>query len=164
MKLYEGVFRDGVIVPEEPTALKDGARIPLEQIVTRLSHFAPALRAMGGGLTISGGEALVQVAFTRRVFAAAKSMGLNTALDTSGFLGERATDEYLENVDLVLLDIKSWDPETYKRVTGVDVAPTLRFAERLAAMNKPVWLRYVLVPGLTDDPDNVTALRNSWVR
>jgi len=135
--------------------LKDGAKIPLEQVVTRLGHFAPALRAMGGGLTISGGEAMVQLAFTRRVFAAAKAMGLHTALDTSGFLGPRATDEYLESVDLVLLDIKSSDPETYRRVTSREVEPTLRFAERLAAMNKPVWVRYVLVPGLTDDPANV---------
>ncbi len=88
-------------------------------------------------------------------FPAAKGYGLHTALDTSGYLGERASDEYLQNVDLVLLDIKSWDPETYRRVTKVDVAPTLRFAERFAAMGKPVWVRYVLVPGLTDDPANV---------
>jgi pyruvate formate lyase activating enzyme len=135
--------------------LKDGTKVELEQVVTRLGHFAPALRAMGGGLTISGGEALVQTAFTRRVFAAAKGMGLHTALDTSGFLGARATDEYLESVDLVLLDIKSFDPETYMRVTNREVEPTLRFAERLAAMNKPVWIRYVLVPGLTDEPANV---------
>jgi pyruvate formate lyase activating enzyme len=67
----------------------------------------------------------------------------------------RATDEYLRNVDLVLLDIKSRDPQTYRRVTNQEVEPTLRFAERLAAMNKPVWVRYVLVPGLTDDPANV---------
>ena len=59
------------------------------------------------------------------------------------------------NVDLVLLDIKSWDPETYRRVTERELEPTLRFAERLAAMGKPVWVRYVLVPGLTDDPANV---------
>lgn len=135
--------------------LKDGARIALEQIVTRLGHFAPALRAMKGGLTISGGEALVQFAFTRRVFGAAKSMGLHTALDTSGFLGARADDAYLKNVDLVILDIKSWDAETYRRVTQRDVEPTFRFAERLAAIGKPVWVRYVLVPGLTDDPANV---------
>jgi len=110
---------------------------------------------MQGGLTLSGGEPLVQPAFSRRIFAAAKSYGLHTALDTSGFLGDRATDEYLQSVDLVLLDIKSWDPDTYRRVTKQDVAPTLRFAERLAAMGKPVWIRYVLVPGLTDDPANV---------
>jgi pyruvate formate lyase activating enzyme len=135
--------------------LKHGMRVPLERVVTRLGHFAPALRAMKGGLTLSGGEPLVQPAFSGRIFAAAKSLGLHTALDTSGYLGARATDEYLENVDLVLLDIKSWDPETYRRVTKVEVAPTLRFAERLAAMGKAVWIRYVLVPGLTDDPANV---------
>jgi pyruvate formate lyase activating enzyme len=135
--------------------LKHGTRVPLERIVTRLGEFAPALRAMGGGLTISGGEPTVQIPFTLGIFAAAKSMGLHTALDTSGFLGDRVSDEYLANVDLVLLDIKSWDPETYRRVTKQDIAPTLRFAERLAAMGKPVWVRYVLVPGLTDDPANV---------
>jgi pyruvate formate lyase activating enzyme len=135
--------------------LKHGTRVTLERVVTRLGDFAPALRSMQGGLTISGGEPLVQPAFTRRIFAAAKGYGLHTALDTSGFLGDRATDDYLDTVDLVLLDIKSWDPETYRRVTKQDVAPTLRFAERLAAMGKPVWIRYVLVPGLTDDPANV---------
>ena len=135
--------------------LKHGTRVTLERVVTRLGDFAPALRSMQGGLTISGGEPLVQPAFTQRIFAAAKGFGLHTALDTSGFLGDRATDDYLQNVDLVLLDIKSWDPETYRRVTKVDVAPTLRFAERLAAMGKPVWVRYVLVPGLTDEPANV---------
>ena len=135
--------------------LKDGTRVAVERVIERIGDFAPALNAMGGGLTISGGEPLVQFAFTQRVFAAAKSMGLHTALDTSGFLGARATDEYLANVDLVLLDIKSWDPETYERVTQRDLEPTLRFAERLAGMGKPVWLRYVLVPGLTDEPANV---------
>ena len=135
--------------------LKHGTKVPLERVVTRLGDFAPALRSMGGGLTISGGEPLVQPAFTRRIFGAAKGYGLHTALDTSGHLGTRASDEYLQSVDLVLLDIKSWDPETYRRVTKVDVAPTLRFAERLAAMGKPMWERYVLVPGLSDDPANV---------
>ena len=75
--------------------LKDGTRIELAQAVRRLGDFAPALRAMGGGLTISGGEPLVQIGFTRGMFAAAKRMGLHTALDTSGFLGYRADDDYL---------------------------------------------------------------------
>jgi pyruvate formate lyase activating enzyme len=135
--------------------LKDGTRIDLAHAIRRLGDFAPALRAMGGGLTISGGEPLVQIGFTRGLFAAAKEMGLHTALDTSGFLGHRADDDYLKNVDLVLLDIKSGDPDTYRRVTGVELKPTLRFAERLAAMGKAVWVRFVLVPGLTDDPENI---------
>ena len=138
--------------------LKDGTRVSLNHAVRRLADFAPMLRAMGGGITISGGEPLVQPAFTRGLFAAAKRMGLHTVLDTSGFLGVRADDDYLANVDLVLLDIKSGDPETYQRVTGKELDPTLRFAERLAAMAKPVWARYVLVPGLTDDPPNVATV------
>ncbi|MEO3475835.1 pyruvate formate-lyase-activating protein [Roseomonas sp. CAU 1739] len=135
--------------------LKDGTLIELSHAIRRLRDFAPALRAMGGGLTISGGEPLVQIGFTRGLFAAAKSMGLHTALDTSGFLGHRADDDYMTNVDLVLLDIKSGDPDTYRRVTGAELAPTLRFAERLSAMGKAVWVRFVLVPGLTDDPENI---------
>lgn len=135
--------------------LKDGHRVELAKAIRRLGDFAPMLRAMGGGLTISGGEPLVQVGFTHGMFAAAKRMGLHTALDTSGFLGERADDAYLANVDLVLLDIKSGDPDTYRAVTGQELAPTLRFARRLNEIGKPVWVRYVLVPGLTDAPDNI---------
>ena len=103
--------------------LKDGTRSASTMPIRRLADFAPMLRAMGGGLTISGGEPLVQLAFTRGLFAAAKRMGLHTALDTSGFLGVRADDDYLANVDLVLLDIKSGDPETYRRVTGQELVP-----------------------------------------
>lgn len=135
--------------------LKDGTRVELAQAVRRLGDFAPMLRSMGGGLTISGGEPLVQPGFTGGMFAAAKRMGLHTALDTSGLLGSRADEDYLANVDLVLLDIKSGDPDTYRRITSRDLAPTLRFAERLAEMNKAVWIRYVLVPGLSDAPNNI---------
>jgi len=138
--------------------LKHGVRIAAEQAITRLGHFAPALRAMSGGLTISGGEVLVQTAFTGRILRAAKSMGLHTAIETSGYLGTRVTDEYLQQLDLVILDIKSGDAETYRRVTKRDLEPTLRFAERLAAMKKPVWVRFTLVPGLSDEPANVAAV------
>ncbi|MGB6730112.1 MAG: radical SAM protein, partial [Xanthobacteraceae bacterium] len=110
------------------------------------------------GLTISGGEPLVQRAFTLRILRAAKELGLHTAIETSGFLGNRADDGYLNALDLVLLDIKSSNPDIYRRVTGRELAPTLRFAERLAAIGKPVWVRFTLVPGLTDDPDNVDGL------
>jgi pyruvate formate lyase activating enzyme len=135
--------------------LKDGTRVSFERARQGLASYATALRALDGGLTISGGEPLTQVHFTKRLFAAAKEMGLHTALDTSGFLGARADDDYLRHVDLVLLDIKSWDPATYRRVVGQDLRPTLQFAERLASLGKRVWVRFVLVPGLTDDPANV---------
>jgi len=138
--------------------LKDGRRVELAQAVRRLGDFAPMLRAMGGGLTISGGEPLVQIGFTGGMLAAAKRMGLHTAIETSGFLGARADDAYLANLDMVILDIKSGNPETYRKLTGKDLAPTLRFAERLNAMGKPVWVRFVLAPGLTDAPDNIEAV------
>jgi pyruvate formate lyase activating enzyme len=135
--------------------LKDGTYVSAQQVISRLAAFAPALRSLSGGLTISGGEPMVQLAFTRRILAAAKEMGLHTAIETSGFLGDRADDRFLSSLDLVLLDIKSGDPETYRAATGRDLAPTLRFAERLSALEKPVWVRFTLVPGLTDAPDNV---------
>jgi len=138
--------------------LKDGTRVELAQAIRRLGEFAPMLRAMGGGLTISGGEPLVQIGFTRGMLAAAKRMGLHTAIETSGFLGARADDAYLGNLDMVILDIKSGDAETYRRLTGKELEPTLRFAERLAAMGKPVWVRFVLAPGLADAPDNIAAV------
>ena len=138
--------------------LKDGTYVSVDQVLSRLGDFAPVLRDLGGGLTISGGEPMVQLAFTRRIFAGAKALGLHTAIETSGFLGDRADDAYLSNIDLILLDIKSSDPDTYRRVTGRDLAPTLRFAERLASMSKPAWIRFTLVPGETDDPANVDGI------
>lgn len=138
--------------------LKDGTYVSADHVLRRLGDFAPSLRDLGGGLTISGGEAMVQLAFVRRIFEGARAMGLHTAIETSGFLGDRADARFLSAVDLVLLDIKSFDPETYRKVTGRDIAPTLRFAERLAAANKPVWVRFTLVPGATDDPENVAGI------
>src|SRR5262252_8628023 len=138
--------------------LKDGTYVSVDQVLRRLGDFAPSIRALGGGLTISGGEPMVQLAFTRRIFAGAKEMGLHTAIQTSGFLGDRADETYLSAIDLVLLDIKSSNPDTYKRVTGRDLAPTLRFAERLASLGKPFWVRFTLVPGRTDDAPNVETI------
>src|SRR5271165_1427960 len=87
--------------------LKDGTYISAQTAIDRLGSFAPALRALNGGLTISGGEPLVQAAFTKRILAGARNFGLHTAIETSGYLGDRADDEYLSALDLVLLDIKS---------------------------------------------------------
>ena len=138
--------------------LKDGTYVSADHVLRRLSEFLPALVPLGGGLTISGGEPMVQLEFTRRIFAGAKALGLHTAIQTSGFMGDRADKNYLSNIDLVMLDIKSSDPDTYRGVTGRDLAPTLRFAERLASVSKPVWVRFTLVPGETDDPANVDGI------
>src|SRR5712672_1335966 len=138
--------------------LKGGTYVSGDHVLRRIGDFAPSIQALGGGLTISGGEPMVQLAFTKRILAGARRMGLHTAIQTSGFLGDRADESFLSEVDLVLLDIKSSDPETYRRTTERDIAPTLRFAERLASLSKPVWVRFTLVPGETDDPANVDGI------
>ena len=124
----------------------------IEELVQRYRDF---IAHAGGGLTVSGGEPLQQPAFTRNLLERAKDAELHTALDTSGFLGRRADDALLAVTDLVLLDIKAGTDALHRRLTRRPLAPTLEFAERLAAAGKPVWVRYVLVPGFTDEPREV---------
>lgn len=139
-------------------SLTNGLPVPIDRAVEQLRKYRIGLQRMNGGLTVSGGEPLMQHRFVIRLFTAAKQMGVHTALDTNGFLGERLADTDLDQVDLVLLDIKSFDPQRHRRVTGKDVAPVLDFARRLAARRQPVWLRFVLVPGLTDDADDIARI------
>lgn len=131
--------------------MHDGTPTPSDEVVADIATYADFLKRAHGGVTISGGEPLVQPEFCAAVFRGAKALGLHTALDTSGFLGSHADDHLLADVDLVLLDIKAFKESTYRRVTGAPLRPTLEFAERLSLLNKPIWLRFVLVPGLTDD-------------
>ena len=104
---------------------------------------------MSGGFTLSGGEPLMQDRFAVKLFTAAQLMGIHTAVETNGSLGSRLTDAELETIDLVLLGIKTWDPERHRRLTGMEIGPTLEFARRLATRRRPIWVRFVLVPGLT---------------
>jgi pyruvate formate lyase activating enzyme len=120
-----------------------------------LDRHAEVLRLSRGGVTLSGGEPMVQAAFTARLFRHCKSIGVHTCLDTSGRLGDRLTDEQLMDIDLNLLDIKSGDPEVYRRVTGHPLQPTLDYARRLSDLGRKMWIRFVLVPDLTDGYDNV---------
>lgn len=135
--------------------MRRGKPITATELLGRLKRYEGVLKVTHGGLTISGGEPLMQPAFVKRLLRGAKEMGLHTAIDTSGFLGAYCSDAMLEDIDLVLLDVKSGDPDTYREVTGRDLAPTLEFGRRLAAHGTEIWLRFVLVPGLTDDPANV---------
>lgn len=102
-----------------------GEPVLLDDLVARLARYRGIFRATKGGLTVSGGEPLQQPAVVGRLLAEAKQLGIHTAIDTSGFLGANCTDEMLGNLDLVLLDIKSGLPETYRRVTGRELQPTL---------------------------------------
>lgn len=135
--------------------MKVGTLERIEDVVKRIKRYKPIFKASGGGLTISGGEPLFQIAFARRVLKEVHDAGIHTAIDTSGYLGARLRDEDLDNIDLVLLDVKSGDEETYKKVTRRELQPTIDFGDRLNAIGKPVWIRFVVVPGLTDGPENV---------
>jgi pyruvate formate lyase activating enzyme len=135
--------------------MTNGIPVTITKAIEELRKYRHGLKIMSGGLTISGGEPLMQHRFVTKLFAAASAMGIHTALDSNGYYGARLTDAELETISLVLLDIKTWDPERHRSLTGMDNAPTLEFARRLAAHRRPIWLRYVLVPGLTDDPEDV---------
>ncbi|GAA3559993.1 pyruvate formate-lyase-activating protein [Nonomuraea rosea] len=142
----------------ETWRMRDGRQVTTDEIMDEIGKYRRFISVAGGGVTISGGEPLLQSRFTADLLHRCHDSGLHTALDTSGLLGIRATDAMLADTDLVLLDIKSFDPATYRRVTGGPVEPTLRFARRLAELGRPTWVRFVLVPGLTDAPANVDAL------
>ncbi|MEE1276890.1 MAG: pyruvate formate-lyase-activating protein [Fibrobacteraceae bacterium] len=138
--------------------LKQGKLTSSDSILNEIKKYANFLRT-AGGLTITGGEPLQQPDFTYEIFSRAKQdFALHTALDTQGFLARNLPDSYFVPIDLVLLDIKEMNPERHKSLTGQDVTPTLDFAKRLQKMNKKVWLRYVLVPGLTDFQEDIDAL------
>jgi len=131
--------------------MSNGMPVTIARATEELSKYQHGLKIMSGGFTLSGGEPLMQHRFAVKLFTAARSLGIHTALDTNGYYGDRVADEELEAISLVLLDMKAWNPERHRAVTGMDNAPTLAFARRLANRRRPMWLRYVLVPGLTDD-------------
>ena len=138
-------------------SLINGMAVPLDQAVGELRKYRRGLQVMSGGFTLSGGEPLLQDRFAVRMFRAAKAMGIHTAIETNGYLGSRLSDAELDQIDLVLLGLKSWG-ERHEDLTGKDMAPTLEFARRLAARKRPIWVRFVLVPGLTDDQEIVAPI------
>jgi len=138
--------------------MSNGIPVTLARATEELRKYRTGLKVMSGGFTLSGGEPLMQDRFVVKLFSAAQAMGIHTALDTNGSLGERLTEAELEKIDLVLLDIKTWDAKRHRRLTGMDVGPVLDFARRLAARKRPVWLRFVLVPWLTDDAKDIAQI------
>jgi pyruvate formate lyase activating enzyme len=139
-------------------SMSNGIPVTIARATEELRKYRHGLKAMSGGFTLSGGEALMQHRFAVRLLSAAQALGIHTALDTNGYYGDRLGDAELETADLVLLDLKGWDPERHRRLTGMEVGPTLEFARRLAARRRRVWVRFVLVPGWTDDPGEVAGI------
>ncbi|WP_435300202.1 pyruvate formate-lyase-activating protein [Timonella sp. A28] len=140
--------------------MKDGEPVTADELLKKIKRYRSVFKSTHGGITLSGGEVLMQPKFAARLLRGAKAMDIHTCIDTSGFLGASCTDEMLENIDLVLLDVKSGDEETYKKVTGRSLQPTLEFGKRLADAGKEIWIRFVVVPGLTDSVENVENIVN----
>ena len=139
--------------------LTNGIPVALDRAIEEIKKYANGLKMMHGGFTLSGGEPLMQDRFAARLLAATRRMGVHTAIETNGYYGERLSDAELAMIDLVILDMKGFTLEQHKRVTGgLSNAPVIEFARRLANLRRPMWLRYVLVPGLTDVVDEMRQL------
>jgi pyruvate formate lyase activating enzyme len=136
----------------------NGMPVTLERAIEGLNRYRHGLKLMSGGFTISGGEPLMQDRFAVKLCRAAKALGVHTAIETNGFLGARISDEELSSIDLVMLGLKTWGEAKHQALTGREIAPTLAFAKRLAARKRPIWARFVLVPGLTDNDEDIKGI------
>jgi pyruvate formate lyase activating enzyme len=138
--------------------MSNGMPVTLPKAVEELRKYRQGLKVMHGGLTISGGDPLMQHRFAMKLTRAAREMGVHTAIETNGYYGHKLSDDDLDNIDLVLLGLKTWGSEKHRHLTGMDIEPTLEFGRRLAARRRPIWVRFVLVPGLTDDPGDISSI------
>ena len=139
--------------------LKNGIPVTLEKAIEEVRKYSNGLKAMRGGFTLSGGEPLMQDRFAARLFDAVKTMGVHTAIETNGYYGDRLSDSDIRNIDLVILDMKAFTRSQHELVTGgMHNEDVLEFCNRLAVLKRPMWFRYVLVPGLTDIPEEIEAV------
>ena len=139
---------------------KGGSPMTAEEILDQYEQARPFYKK--GGITVSGGEPLRQMEFLTAFFELARSKGVHTALDTAGqpFRPDDAAyladfDRLMKSTSLVILDLKEIDPEKHRRLTGRDNANILAMARRISDLGVPLWIRHVLVPGLTDDEDGL---------
>jgi len=135
--------------------LKSGKETELNEILSQIKSSSSFLKTAKGGVTISGGEPLLQSDFLLKILKGCKEFGLHTAVDISGFLVKNLSKEILKNTDLFLLDIKSFNPKTYEEITSKPLTPTLEFLDILEKNKKPTWVRFVLVPNLSDDLEDI---------
>lgn len=136
----------------------EGAKLyTAEEVMTEIRKYRNFIDSSNGGVTVSGGEPLIQPEFLKELFEKCKEEGIHTAVDTSGYVRVEDVKDVLEYTDLVLLDLKHANAVKHKDLTGVENDRIKLFTKYLADINKPVWIRYVLVPGYTDDEDDLMA-------
>ena len=144
----------------------EGRQMSVEEILSRMERKKAFYRS--GGLTATGGEPMLQMEFLIELFTKARAKEIHTCLDTSGIVfapnphGKiyAQTEQLMQVTDLVMLDIKHMNPQGHKELTGHSQAPVLAFAQYLNEIHKPVWIRHVVVPGITDDVEELEALGN----
>lgn len=145
---------------KDACAFNVGNRIDAEELIKQVRRYREYLLASGGGVTASGGEPLLQPEFVSYFFRRIKEYNLNTALDTSGAVAiTEQIKEVLKYTDLVLLDIKHIDDKKCIDLTGHSNKQTIEFARFLSTRDIPIWIRQVLVPGYTDNEEDLINLR-----
>ena len=137
-----------------------GVEMTVNELMSDISRYRSFMRFSGGGVTITGGEPFMQPEFLLELLVCLKEAGLHTALDTSGYTGPDNARKALENTDLLLLDIKTVNPETYRKITGARIDASLRMLEFAKELLVPTWIRFVLVPGLTDNMEHLEQMRD----
>lgn len=146
-----------------PDSWKEGAGQILspEDLAAKLRRFSTYYQASGGGVTFSGGEPLLQPEFLTEALALCKEAGIHTCLDTAGVgTGDEALYRaILSQTDLILYDVKHYLPEKYQALTGQPIEETQRFLRIVQEMKVPIWVRHVVVPGLTDGEEHLAGLK-----
>lgn len=138
-----------------------GNETNIDDLVAEIKRYIPYMNSSGGGVTVSGGEPLLQSKFVCNLFKKLKNLNIHTALDTAGSIPINPDiEELLKFTDLVLLDIKHINDDKCKILTGFSNKNNLDFAKYLSTHNIPVWIRQVLVPGYTDDKKDLLKLKD----
>lgn len=138
---------------------KGGDETTVDELIEDINHYLPFYKSSGGGVTATGGEPTLQADFVESLFSRVKNeLGLNTTLDTAGFVDIDKAKKLLDVTDLVLLSIKHIDEIKHREITGVSSNKVFAFMEYLKEINKPIWVRYVIIPGLTDAKEDVHRL------
>ncbi|OOM13538.1 pyruvate formate-lyase-activating protein [Clostridium saccharobutylicum] len=129
-----------------------------EQLVRKIERFKPYFEKSGGGVTFSGGDPLRQPEFLLEVLKLCKKKDINTCIDTAGY-GFGEYGEILKYTDLVLFDIKHITREGYKNITSMEIDESLKFLEAMKKNNTKIWIRHVIVPGITDEEEHLKQLK-----
>ncbi|MEW9670615.1 pyruvate formate-lyase-activating protein [Ammoniphilus sp. 3BR4] len=141
-----------------------GKMVSVQELMKDIKDYIPFMKFSGGGVTVTGGEPLLHAEYLTHLFKECNKQGVHTCIDSSGGCFNQSTnflrvlDELLQVTDLILLDLKMIDPEKHRKLTGMSNEHILEFARYLSDRKIPVWIRHVLVPGLTDDEEDLRKL------